>query len=834
MLNNNYNNNHNNNYYHYNSNSNNSSNSITTEINKRRRTRTINNTTTLLLCYLLFTISFFCLSPSSVVYANESKNCITKKDGKIVYNVDDRNNECALLYNIGDLSKGIGIINTVDDNLETNLTGTPCMFNSDTDSHMESYRDGIVAQNTKILNGSSLTISCRSGYSLNNSNNNKVYCSEGTLSYEFDGCYYTGNRGSSLADALNTLFGNGNNNIGTYTVSPNGEILTSAGTVLKDSNGNTVDQQYLADRGYSINDNGEIVDSNGDIVEEFSNNSNNGNDNNNNNSSFDISDLDIDEDMLSGDKEYTIGEPIVIACKEKEGYTLNPDKSSVVMTPLGNSQWDKQGECEYQGSSGESLGNQLNQYLTDKDYTKDNLTPSIDTNKHYAVGDTITLTCQDNKTGYNLSSTNNTITLTAGANNNWNISGTCEYTVAGCSPYTTDIANTTITYDKTANNGTYEIGTSLTLSCDATQGYSGTIANNTLTCNNGSWSGNTPNGSCAKIMCSATTSCSAYNSNISNTTVVYNKKAGSDSCYTEGTTATVSCGSNSYFDGNNDLTCSNGQWTGTVSGSCKTTNGCFMAKSLDTKSITIYYFTSSDNGSNNCTVDWGDGATDSCDQTYNSHSYSEYKQHIVKICGSNFKGIGGSAYNGNTWIKELISYGNWSQITSMYYTFFNNSKNLKKIHSGAFDGLPNVTNFDSTFFNCFSLTSIPAGLFDNNTAVTSFNGTFQNCTSLTEIPAGLFDKNTAVKYFESTFYGCSSLTSIPAGLFDNNTEVTYFSYTFYNCSSLKCVDIDGENNRTTVKAQRPLGGTNPITGKTSKWGASGVNMSNAKQSCKVQ
>ena len=39
---------------------------------------------------------------------------------------------------------------TVDENLETDLTGTPCVFNSDTDSHMESYRDGIISQNTKI------------------------------------------------------------------------------------------------------------------------------------------------------------------------------------------------------------------------------------------------------------------------------------------------------------------------------------------------------------------------------------------------------------------------------------------------------------------------------------------------------------------------------------------------------------------------------------------------------------------------------------------------------------------------------------------------------------
>ena len=183
-----------------------------TEINRRRRTiTTINNTTTKLLCYLLFTVSFFCFSSSLFVsYAVESKNCLTKKDGKIVYNVSDGNNECSLLYNIGDLSKGIGIVNTVDDNLETNLTGTPCEFNSDTDSHMELYRDGIISQNTRILNGSSITVSCKSGYSLNNADKNKIYCSEGTLSYEFNGCYYTGNKGSSLANAINDYL-NGKN-----------------------------------------------------------------------------------------------------------------------------------------------------------------------------------------------------------------------------------------------------------------------------------------------------------------------------------------------------------------------------------------------------------------------------------------------------------------------------------------------------------------------------------------------------------------------------------------------------------------------------------------------
>ena len=867
-------------------NDNSSCNNIIISNNKRRKeeTTTIHNTTTKLLCYILFICFLFCFSSvfyffcSSIVLATENKkNCLREKDGDIVYNVDEKDNECSLLYNIGDLSVGIGVVNRVSDNLAENITGgNSCQLNTDTDSHFDSYRTAIVAQNKQLLNNSSVNISCRNGYELTTVGKNKISCVDGVLNYdEFEGCYYTGNNSSSLTTAIN---------------------------------------QHTENKNYTRND------------------------------------LDIADEYFAEGREFSSGEEVIAYCRDKEGYTLDNSRNVVVFKALGNSQWEATGECGYEGSSTDSLTDQLNQYTADKDYTTNDIdTTSLDPSKHYATGDTVTLNCKE-KAGYSLSTTNNTLTLTAGANDNWNITGNCQYTVAGCERYSMSIENGFIAYSNdmgapimpsspddpipngatagiycnygyvanvsstaTCSSGSwsgtvvgtcsracsmyesnitgayasynterindyfYSEGTVATLTCKTEYGYAGELTNNTLTCSNGEWVANgSISGSCSRL-------CSEYDPRISGTTVSYSTTASGDSYskyYSNGTVATVSCGSNYYFDGSDTVTCSNGEWTGTVSGSCKTTDGCFIAKSINTNSITINYFSGGTNGTNNCIVDWGDGTTDTCDQTSNSHSYSTSKQYTIKICGNGFRGIGGSYLNTNPWIAELISFGSWSQITDMEIAFYSDI-NLTKIHSGAFNGIPNVTSFvntfrscssltsipaglfdknvnvtsfqstfdlcssltsipaglfdknvnvtsfQSTFDRCFSLTSIPAGLFDKNVNVTDFSYTFIYCRSLTSIPAGLFDKNVDVTNFEGTFYQCSSLTSIPAGLFDKNEKVTKFGDTFAYCTSLKCVDIDGENS-TTVKSQRPLGGG------TSKWGASGVSMAGAKSNCKVE
>ena len=154
----------------------------------------IDSIRTVVVCSLLFYVYVI-----SSTYAKDI-SCLAKQGDKIIYNTGDNDNTCSILYNIGDNSNGIGIVNKVADDLTERITGKPCAFDSKTDSNISNV--GTVATSVNILNGSSINLSCSTGYELNNVNSKTIYCNDGVLSYDFAGCKFTGNRGTDLKTYL--------------------------------------------------------------------------------------------------------------------------------------------------------------------------------------------------------------------------------------------------------------------------------------------------------------------------------------------------------------------------------------------------------------------------------------------------------------------------------------------------------------------------------------------------------------------------------------------------------------------------------------------------------
>lgn len=246
------------------------------------------------------------------------------------------------------------------------------------------------------------------------------------------------------------------------------------------------------------------------------------------------------------------------------------------------------------------------------------------------------------------------------------------------------------------------------------------------------------------------------------------------------------------------------------------------------------------NGTYNCTVDWGDGTSTSTITTYDDvnriHDYAEGGTYIVKITGD----CPGWSFNNagdRTKISKIVYWGDSTMFSGFEYlqSGFNGCSNLKSLGKGKIHVKNNIASFQSLFSLCSGLTcpipyglfdnatsistngfagtfngcsglsgTIPSGLFDNNTSVSTsgFNLTFRNCSGLTgPIPAGLFDNNTSVSSsgFRETFSGCSGLSGpIPSGLFDNNTSVSTngFYRTFYGCLGL--TSIPSEIFRTNI------------------------------------
>lgn len=245
----------------------------------------------------------------------------------------------------------------------------------------------------------------------------------------------------------------------------------------------------------------------------------------------------------------------------------------------------------------------------------------------------------------------------------------------------------------------------------------------------------------------------------------------------------------------------------------------FLFSDINNASCTIRTNFTRNSGSQNVTIDWGDGTTNvvTTNATTNtthvytlgtgtpcSRGYTTFKirvyftgtgSTVLTACrlfgilvGSNTNNI----YN-NVGLLEAY-YGNGTQILNMsgyYQSNTNTASSLSSFTLLEYVKLPATVSFnlfDQTFDGCTSLSVIV--MPTSASGITTFNQTFTNCYNLRSL---IFPANaTGVTTFSGCFLNCFSLTSVtfPTTL---NSVGNGFATAFQNCYSLKNVTFPSVN-----------------------------------------
>ena len=242
-----------------------------------------------------------------------------------------------------------------------------------------------------------------------------------------------------------------------------------------------------------------------------------------------------------------------------------------------------------------------------------------------------------------------------------------------------------------------------------------------------------------------------------------------------------------------------------------------------------------------CTVDWGDGSTESISASYGigtiaegyvSHTYTAAGTFDVSISGTvtalSSHGLASTenvvavldwgqtglqdlsgAFHGQAGLESVTvpADGAFAAVESMRDAFSGTA--LKQVPAGLLSACPAGCDYTRTFADCRSLESIPLELFpsaarlqqtfsgcialaslpskllSDGSALVELQETFAGCKSLTSISSTLLSGCTGLKKAVSAFAGCSSLSSLPAELFDDCRALTVVEGLFMNCTALK-------------------------------------------------
>jgi len=186
------------------------------------------------------------------------------------------------------------------------------------------------------------------------------------------------------------------------------------------------------------------------------------------------------------------------------------------------------------------------------------------------------------------------------------------------------------------------------------------------------------------------------------------------------------------------------------------------------------------NGSNDISIDWGDGSSETTNLTSVTHTYSTngiYKIRIDTTLGSGFYRpdfFNTVAASRNQLIKiEVGRYFAGSLDSS-----FRDCANLEEIIA-PYTSFSSITNFRRTFRDCSSLKAFP---FVETKGIGNFENFCQGCSSLTAFPG--LDFTTAYK-FTSAWRDCTSLADFPPNMFDKTgdfTSTNNFSNAWANCA----------------------------------------------------
>ena len=191
-------------------------------------------------------------------------------------------------------------------------------------------------------------------------------------------------------------------------------------------------------------------------------------------------------------------------------------------------------------------------------------------------------------------------------------------------------------------------------------------------------------------------------------------------------------------------------------------------------------------GNLDCTVDWGDGHTD----TYNkhvssedwvSHSYetAEPSSYTVSISGK-VERLNALDIPQKAGITAVLNWGNLE--TKAVDHGFSQLSGLTKVTADTDGFFSQVLSCDYMFSGCTSLSELPAKLFAGGAQISSFNGTFTGCTGLRDLPESLFEGCEAAVDFNETFLDCKELTTLPEDLFSHCPGARNFARAFYCCN----------------------------------------------------
>jgi hypothetical protein len=198
-----------------------------------------------------------------------------------------------------------------------------------------------------------------------------------------------------------------------------------------------------------------------------------------------------------------------------------------------------------------------------------------------------------------------------------------------------------------------------------------------------------------------------------------------------------------------------------------------------------------DQGVYNCTVDWGDGNSDTI-TTWNdprwTHTYSVAGTYTITISGTSFTyPYFGDVFNDSDKVMDISQWGLTNYGISASRSFIS-CANLT-ISASDVPDTSSVTNLNDSWRNCLSLTSFP--LIDTS-SVNSMSSAWRNCPNLTSFP--LIDTS-SVTSMTSVWYDCSSLTSFPL---INTSLVTNINIAWYGCSSLTSFPLIDTSSATLM------------------------------------
>lgn len=179
---------------------------------------------------------------------------------------------------------------------------------------------------------------------------------------------------------------------------------------------------------------------------------------------------------------------------------------------------------------------------------------------------------------------------------------------------------------------------------------------------------------------------------------------------------------------------------------------------------------------------------------------------------------------------------------------FANSKNLRCVDEMFVDGI-NVSNMDSTFYNCYSLTYIGEIVtFTSNFPTTgTFGWAFRNCKALNYLPVYRIPEGNYTYGCNYMYSGCSAIKDVDAIYSDldgNGFKNVVGDYIFQNCGITYIPDtfIEGSNQNFTnmfsgcpiVTFEGSLNGTSTLTNQNAFTSCQSIYLTNITRSLDIR